>query len=112
MMQLQLDSRQLQSVSQLQSLLEKNDLQVLVSFDSRKTRLMDKDSPCPKHKATDCACHVVILLVYAGQPQPISLTVYGSESGLFVSWPMSARQSALTQKLRLMLQQPQNQLCI
>ena len=78
-------------------------LQTMVSFDSRTVR-MEKTAvipPCPHHADSACDCHTIILLVYDGQGQPITLLTHGQDGQAWVTMVQKAgqRQPALEKRI-------------
>lgn len=62
-------------------------LQTIISFDSRTVR-MEKTAvvpPCPHHADSTCDCYTIILLVYDGQGQPITLLTHGQDGQAWVT---------------------------
>lgn len=60
-------------------------LSVLRTFDLQSARMPHPDCPCPVHGTTQCDCQLIILLVYAGDGNPVSLVAYGYEGKTWFS---------------------------
>lgn len=54
-------------------------LQSLRSFDLNAARSAHVDCTCPHHGNKDCDCQMVVLLVYQGQEQPLTLVAHGKD---------------------------------
>ena len=52
-------------------------LHMLRTFDLKEARATHADCPCPYHGTDQCDCQMVVLLVYYGDRQPVSLIAHG-----------------------------------
>ncbi len=70
-------------------------LHVMVSFDSRHTRVKQQEFLCPHHGTDICNCHIVVLLVYDTEGYPATLIAYGQDDEIWVSltYPPGLRPS-------------------
>lgn len=76
-----------ETVAALTQTLHDVGLQTMISFDSRTVR-MEKTvvvPPCPHHADRTCDCHTIILLVYDGQGQPITLLTHSQDGQAWVT---------------------------
>lgn len=83
-----------EAVAALTQTLRDVGLQTIVSFDSRTVRVEETAviPPCPHHADTPCDCHTIILLVYDGQEQPITLLTHGQDGQAWVTMVQKAGQ--------------------
>jgi len=51
-------------------------LEVLQTFDLQAARHTRPECPCPYHGTEQCDCQMVVLLVYGGDNQPVSLVAH------------------------------------
>jgi hypothetical protein len=77
------------AIQQVTEALHNAGLQVIPSFDSRRTRINNTDIACPHHGTAVCTCHIVVLLVYKSEEQPATLIVYGQDDDTWVSLAVS-----------------------
>ncbi len=96
------------AIQQVAKALHKAGLQVVMSFDSRRTRIEKNDIACPHHGTAVCNCHIVVLLVYKPEEQPATLIVYGQDDDTWISLayapglrPSSALQAQIKNSLML-----------
>lgn len=54
-------------------------LQVMRTFDLKDARAAHLECTCPHHGTELCDCQMVVLLVYAGNRQPLSLVAHGHD---------------------------------
>lgn len=54
-------------------------LQVMRTFDLKVARSTHQDCTCPNHGTQLCDCQMVVLLIYAGSRQPLSLVAHGHD---------------------------------
>jgi hypothetical protein len=52
-------------------------LQTVRTFDIKADQYVSTDCPCPHHGTGPCDCQIMVLLVYQGSRQPVSLVVHG-----------------------------------
>jgi hypothetical protein len=52
-------------------------LSVMRTFDLQVARDARMDCPCPHHGTDVCDCQMVVLLVYAGEGEPVTLIAHG-----------------------------------
>ena len=52
-------------------------LSVIRTFDLQVARNANMACPCPHHGSGQCDCQMVVLLVYAGHREPVSLIAHG-----------------------------------
>lgn len=71
-------------------------MSVLRTFDLQAARILQTDCPCPHHGTTQCDCQLIILLVYAGDGNPVSLVAHGYEGKTWFSVVDSPQQHADT----------------
>jgi len=64
------------------------------TFDLRDARLGFDDCPCPHHDTSQCDCQMIILLVYGGQAEPITLILHGSDGRTWLSLVNTLAQHA------------------
>ena len=76
-MTLNLDSEM--AVEKIVNRLTADGLQVMRSFDLQAARAAHLDCTCPHHGTEHCDCQMVVLLVYEGQGQPLSLVAHGKD---------------------------------
>lgn len=69
-------------------------LQVVQTFDLQAARHAHTECPCPHHGTTQCDCQMVVLLVYAEHPQPISLVVHSHDGKTWISIVDTPQQRA------------------
>ena len=55
------------------------------TFDLHTARTGSHDCPCPNHGVNDCACQMVILLVYGDTNMPETLVLYGDRRKTWLS---------------------------
>ncbi len=77
------------AIQQVTEALHNAGLQVIPSFDSRRTRIDKTDFSCPHHGTAVCTCHIVVLLVYKSEEQPATVIVYGQDNDTWVSLAIS-----------------------
>jgi len=73
------------AIQQMTRALHNAGLQVITSFDSRRTRIEKTDISCPHHGTAVCTCHIVVLLVYKLEEQPATLIAYGQDDDTWIS---------------------------
>ncbi len=61
------------AVAQIIERLKSDGLQVIRSFDLKTARMAHTECTCPHHGTEQCDCQMVVLLVYEGTGQPITL---------------------------------------
>jgi len=69
-------------------------LQVVRTFDFQTARHDPVSSRCPLHGAEPCDCQIVVLLVYGGNLQPISLVARGFDGQTWFSLVDTPQQRA------------------
>jgi hypothetical protein len=67
------------AVEMLVDRLADDGLQVIRSFDLNAARSAHVDCTCPHHGNERCDCQMVVLLVYEGQEQPLTLVAHGKD---------------------------------
>ena len=72
-------------------------LRVIISFDSRHTRVAETTILCPTHGIMDCGCHIIIMLVYGMEDLPATLIFHVQDKEIWVSltYPPGLRPSGL-----------------
>ncbi len=87
------------AIQQVTDALNNAGLQVIISFDSRRTRMDQTRIPCPHHGTAVCNCHIVVMLVYEAEGYPATLTAYGQDDDTWISltYPPGLRPSATLQ---------------
>ncbi len=68
-----------QAVEWVDQKLQSAGLRMLRTFDLKEARTTHPDCPCPHHGTDQCDCQMVILLVYSGNRQPVSLIAHGHD---------------------------------
>jgi hypothetical protein len=71
-------------------------ISVLRTFDLQAARLPQTDCPCPHHGTAQCDCQLVILLVYVGDSNPVSLIAHGYEGKTWFSVVNASQKNADT----------------
>jgi hypothetical protein len=66
-----------QAVEWVDQKLQSAGLRMLRTFDLKGARTTHLDCPCPHHGTDQCDCQMVVLLVYSGNRQPVSLIAQG-----------------------------------
>ena len=73
-------------------------LQVVRTFDLNVARSQRSDAqascPCPHHGTEQCDCQMVVLLVYGGDRQPLSLVAHGADQQTWFSVVDTPQQRA------------------
>ena len=69
-------------------------LQVLRTFDLQMARLAHTECTCPQHGTDQCDCQMVVLLVYGGHIQPISLVAHSYDGKTWISLVNTPQQRA------------------
>jgi len=69
-------------------------LQVHRTFDLQVARQAHTECPCPHHGTDQCDCQMVVLLVYGGEIQPISLVVHSHDGRTWFSLVDTPQQHA------------------
>jgi hypothetical protein len=87
------------AIQQVTEALHGAGLQVITSFDSRRTRMNKTNISCPHHGTEDCNCHIVVMLVYESEGYPATLVAYGQDDDTWISlaYPPGLRPSAALQ---------------
>jgi len=87
------------AIQQVIEALHNAGLQVITSFDSRRTRMNKTDIPCPHHGTAVCNCHIVVMLVYESEGYPATLIAYGQDDDTWISltYPPGLRPSTALQ---------------
>lgn len=69
-----------QTIERLETLFAEDGFKVVRSFDLQLARegLLDPSScPCPNHGTERCTCQYLVYLLYADDPDPITVVVHG-----------------------------------
>jgi hypothetical protein len=74
-----------QVVDLLTQELSGKEIQVIRSFDLQATRAVHVGCSCPHHGTDQCACQLIVLLVYERQNPPITLVLEGMDGKTWVS---------------------------
>ncbi len=69
-------------------------LQVMRTFDLQAARHTHIDCPCPHHGTEQCDCQMVVLLVYGGDTQPISMVAHSFDGRTWFSLVDNPQQRA------------------
>lgn len=69
-------------------------LQVLRTFDLQMARLAHTECPCTHHDTDQCDCQMVVLLIYGGNVQPISLVAHSHDGKTWFSLVDTPQQRA------------------
>ena len=73
------------AVAQITERLKSDGLQVIRSFDLKTARMAHTECNCPHHGTEQCDCQMIVLLVYEGAGQPITLVAHDFEGKTLVS---------------------------
>ena len=70
-------------------------LRVVQTFDLRVARVAHPECPCPHHGTDECNCQMIVLLVYEGQSDPVTLIIHGQDGTTWLSLasPVAGRHS-------------------
>jgi len=82
------------AVAQIIRRLKTEGLQVIRSFDLKTARMAHTECTCPHHGTDQCDCQMVVLLVYEGTGQPITMVAHGFEGETHLSVVVSPPQDA------------------
>lgn len=69
-------------------------MQVVRTFDLHVARGDHAGCPCPHHDTDQCDCQMVVLLIYWGERQPVSLVAHGHDRGTWFSIVNTPQQHA------------------
>jgi hypothetical protein len=69
-------------------------LRVMRTFDLKAARHNPADCPCPHHGTDDCDCQMVVMLVYQGDYQPVSLVAHSHDGRTWFSLVDTPQQRA------------------
>jgi hypothetical protein len=69
-------------------------LHVMRTFDFQAARLAHTDCPCPHHGTEQCDCQMVVLLIYGGENQPISMVAHSFDGKTWFSLVDTPQQRA------------------
>jgi hypothetical protein len=84
--------------------LDKAGLRVVRTFDLRAARLSHPDCPCPHHGTQACDCQMIVLLVYAGAPSPVTMIIH-SHQGTSWLYLVNTPQQPADQSLETTIQE-------
>ena len=73
------------AVAQIIRRLKAEGLQVIRSFDLKTARMAHTECTCPHHGTEQCDCQMVVLLVYEGTGQPITMVAHDFEGKTHIS---------------------------
>jgi hypothetical protein len=79
-------------------------LQVLRTFDLQDARHDPTECPCPHHGTDQCDCQMVVLLIYGGDYQPVSLIAHSHDAKTWFSLVDTPQQRAHPHMQRAILQ--------
>jgi hypothetical protein len=79
-------------------------LQVLRTFDLQDARHDPAECPCPHHGTDRCDCQMVVLLIYGGDYQPVSLVAHSHDGKTWFSLVDTPQQRADPRMQRAILQ--------
>jgi hypothetical protein len=79
-------------------------LSVIRTFDLQVARQAQLTCPCPHHGTDLCDCQMVVLLVYAGSKDPITLIAHGYTGQTWFS-VVDTPQQRVDSRMERMLQQ-------
>lgn len=88
--------------------LEKAGLRPVQTFDLSAARAGMHECACPNHGTEACDCQMVILLVYGGAPNPLTLILHGDNRQTWFSIAEAPRQgldAKLSAEIRQALKQ-------
>lgn len=68
------------AVQAVRTILARQGLAVVPSFDLRSALASHADCPCPHHGTADCDCQFIVLLVYGQAETPVVMTIHGRDS--------------------------------
>lgn len=74
--------------------MERAGLQVVRTFDLHNARHTHASCPCPHHGAEQCDCQMVVLMVYSGSRQPVSMLAHGYNGQTWFSLVDTPQQRA------------------
>ena len=66
----------------------------LQTFDLQDALLGIDGCSCPHHGTQECDCHMIVLLVYGLEPEPVTLILHGSDGQTWVAFADNAQQKA------------------
>lgn len=66
-------------VKTVRTILARQGLQVVRSFDLRSALVVHTDCPCPHHGTAHCDCQFIVLLVYGAGETPVVVTLHGRD---------------------------------
>lgn len=62
-------------------------LRVVQTFDLHVARLGLPDCACPNHGTSECNCQMVVLFLYEGPAEPVTLILHGNNGQTWLSLP-------------------------
>lgn len=54
-------------------------MRVMQTFDLHAARHALEDCPCPHHGTSECDCQMIVLLIYGGAVEPVTLILHGND---------------------------------
>jgi hypothetical protein len=81
-------------------------LSVMRTFDLQVARETQLTCPCPQHGTDICDCQMVVLLVYAGSKEPVTLIAHGNSDQTWLSvvdTPQQRADSYVEKTIRLVV---------
>ncbi len=55
------------------------------TFDLHTARLGSQSYPCPHHGTEECDCQMIVLMVYGGAAEPVTLILHGNDGQTWIS---------------------------
>lgn len=83
-----------QAIAWITHVINSSDLQVQRTFDLQLARAGHASCPCPHHGTDQCDCQMVILLIYGGILQPVSIVAHGYNGQTWISVVDTPQQRA------------------
>lgn len=68
-----------QVIHQVTQLLASNGFLLFESFNLQSARATHSVCPCPHHGTEQCTCQMAVILVYAEDVDPVTLTIHGND---------------------------------
>jgi len=83
-----------QTLGWLDKCLSGTGLRLIRTFDLQAARLGLEDCPCPHHGTSQCDCQMLVVLVYGGGEQPVTLMLHGNDGQTWLSLVNNPLQQA------------------
>ncbi len=82
------------AVNRVVNRLNRVGLSVTRTFDLQVARQAQTACSCPNHGTSQCDCQMVVLLVYAGRGEPVTLIAHGNDEQTWLSVVDTPQQRA------------------